>query len=128
MIFADAICSSKEFANSLRRELSLVLSEIPWKPIPAGDPLFTPTYGGDSLATIALRTNEKTQADRPPSQVVRRGPPILEGLAIAGRYVVIFSPYDISCSLDGHSVPSCEGYAVEDALKIALNVLLYSCQ
>jgi len=42
------------------------------------------------------------------------------------RWAVIFSPYDISCSLEKQNSMECTGYGRDDAEKIALNVLLYT--
>lgn len=128
MIFADAICSNKAFSESFRREMKEVFPERPLKRVPANDPLFAHTLGGEDISSVSLRTLGRTQTDRPPATMICRMEPHLEGLAIGDRYAVIFSPYDISCSLDGHAASGCEGYVREDALKIAANVLLYSCQ
>ena len=47
---------------------------------------------------------------------------VLEGIEIDGRFVVIFSPYDISCALERQSTSACEGYVQKDAFKIAHNL------
>ncbi len=127
MVFADAICSGKAFSESFRREMKEVFPEQPLKRIPTDHPLLTHTFGGEDISSASLRTLERARIDRPPATVIRHVEPHLEGLAIGDRYAVIFSPYDISCSLDGHATPNCEGYVPEDALRIAVNVLLYSC-
>jgi len=54
--------------------------------------------------------------------------PKLEALKVGDRYRVIFSPFDISCALESGTSSSCYGYSVDDAAKIAANVLLYSLQ
>ena len=53
-------------------------------------------------------------------------PPILEGIEIDGRLVVIYSKYDISCALEHQASLACDGYVEADALRIAVNVVLYS--
>jgi hypothetical protein len=50
----------------------------------------------------------------------------LEGIEIDGRFAVIYSKYDISCALERQASVACSGYVEEDALKIALNVVLYA--
>ena len=66
------------------------------------------------------------QADEPLRARVRDVEPELEGIEIDGRWVVIFSPYDISCALEQHEALECRGYTREDAARIGLNVLMYS--
>ena len=58
--------------------------------------------------------------------MVREVEPFLEGIQIDGRYAVIYSKYDISCALECQASVACEGYLEDDALKIAINVILYS--
>jgi len=48
----------------------------------------------------------------------------LEELKIDGRRAVIYSPYDITCGMDGHDCPNCLGPQRNDALKIATNIVL----
>ena len=50
----------------------------------------------------------------------------MEGIDIKGRFVVIYSKYDISCALEGDASAACTGYVPEDALKIGVNVVLYA--
>ena len=52
----------------------------------------------------------------------------MEGIKIDGRWVVIFSRFDLSCALERHNALECQGYTREDAGRIGLNVLLYSLQ
>ena len=54
------------------------------------------------------------------------GPPQLEAIRMHGRYAVVFSPLDLSCALENHASPDCNGYTSEDAARIAINVILYS--
>jgi len=39
---------------------------------------------------------------------------------------VLFSPLDLSCALENHASPDCNGYTSEDAARIGINVILYS--
>ncbi|MEN6406282.1 MAG: DUF4159 domain-containing protein [Thermoguttaceae bacterium] len=126
--FADALCSSAEFAASLRRELKEMFPEQPLRRIPVDDPLLTPQFGGESLATVSRRQRQLGAARGRDALVVRHGEPALESLTLDGRHALIFSPYDVSCALESHGTLDCEGYAREDAVRIAMNVLLYACQ
>jgi hypothetical protein len=50
----------------------------------------------------------------------------LKGIKLDGRWIVVFSPYDLSCALEQHEALTCRGYSREDAARIGLNVLLYT--
>jgi hypothetical protein len=39
--------------------------------------------------------------------------------------VVVYSKYDISCALERQSSVACTGYVHEDAVRIAVNILVY---
>ena len=66
------------------------------------------------------------QDDQRLSVATEEAEPHLEALQLGDRFAVVFSPYDISCALEGHQSLQCEGYTAADAARIALNVLLYS--
>lgn len=128
MMFADAICSSRRFGDSFRREMQIVFPELSLERVPLDHPLLTDALGGEPIPSVSLRQSESPRLGRPARTRVRREKPYLEGLKIDDRYVVVFSPYDVSCALDGHATSGCDGLLPDDALRIALNVLLYSCQ
>jgi len=50
----------------------------------------------------------------------------LEGIQVDGRWVVIYSKYDVGCAIEGHKAADCLGYDKESALRIAAAVVLYS--
>jgi len=56
---------------------------------------------------------------------VESGPPVIEGIQIDGQYVVIYSKYDLSCALENQASLACDGYEKEDALNLAINLVLY---
>ena len=53
-------------------------------------------------------------------------PPLLEGIKIDGRYAVIYSRYDISCALENQASLACDGYEEDDAMKLAVNIVMYA--
>lgn len=126
MLFADGICSSREFAESFTREINELIPAARLERIPPSDPLFSNRYGGDDLSSVERREPQRASADGPLKSQVRSGEPYLEGLKLGERYAVIFSPYDVSCALENHESLECEGYTRRDAARIGLNVLLYS--
>lgn len=126
ILFADAICSSKDFAESFQREMAALFPDQKLERIPVDDPLFTTRYGGENLERVERREPERGADDGPLKSQIRAGEPYLEGVKLGDRYAVIFSPYDISCALESHESLECEGYTRKDAARISLNVLLYS--
>ena len=57
---------------------------------------------------------------------LKTAPPALEGIKFDGRWVVIYSKYDIGCALEKHSSPECRGHDPASALRLARAALLYS--
>ena len=53
-------------------------------------------------------------------------PPALEGIKVEGRWVVIYSKYDLGCALEGHKSSDCLGHTRDSALQIATAAVLYS--
>jgi Domain of unknown function (DUF4159) len=128
MLFADAICSSPQFAEAFRKEMSLVFPEQALARIPVNHPLFGASLGGEDITTVSRRQPEASRDGEPLKAAVRKVEPYLEGIQLGDRYAVIFSPYDVSCALESHESLECEGYTRADAARIGLNVLLYSLQ
>ncbi len=128
VVFANSICASRAFTESFRREMQQIFPDRPLEAIPADDPLLTPRYGGFDLKTVTRRDPQRTDPNEPIKDLLRQVPPELEGIKIDGRWVVIFSRFDLSCALERHNALECQGYTREDAGRIGLNVLLYSLQ
>ncbi len=126
MIFADAICSSKAFTESFRREMKTIFPEQPLERIGVKHPLVTGELGGSDISSVSRRQPESGKAGEPLKSAVRKTEPYLEGLQIGDRLAVVFSPYDISCALESHESLECEGYTRQDAARIGINVLIYS--
>ncbi len=125
-LMSDAICASRSFAAAFRREIAAALPDKKLEPIPPEDPIFTSSYGGYDVRTVSMRDPEAVGENQPVAARIRQVKPQLEGINIAGRWAVIFSPYDISCALESHEAIGCRGYTQEDAARLGLNVLLYS--
>lgn len=126
MVLADAVCSSAEFAESFRREMTAIFPEVPLRPIPARHAMFSDAFGGFDLSSVTLRDPRRSGNAGPLRADVLQVPPELEGLQLGERYGVIFSKYDLSCALERQSSLECTGYARDDAAKIGINVVLFS--
>jgi hypothetical protein len=128
-LLADSICASEAFGEAFRRELRAALPDHPLQPIPPDHPLLTTQFQGYDLSSVQLRNpTNRTTADDPLRARLERTSPVLEGIEIDGRLVVVFSPYDLSCALENQASIECKGYVREDAAKIGINVLLYAMQ
>ncbi len=126
-VMADAICASDDFTSAFRREIKAAFPGHDLEPIPPSHPLFSQAYQGYDLAQVRMRdprgATEGARAAR-----IETISPVLEGIQIDGRWVVVFSPYDLSCALENQTSISCKGYVREDAAKIGMNLILYAMQ
>lgn len=126
VIFGDAICSSTPFAEAFRRELQLLLPDKSWRKIPPDHPLYSEDYHGFKLPEVTLRSPRTRQEGEPLGADLEKITPVLEGLELEGRFVVIFSPYDLSCAMENHTTFDCRGYVREDAARLGINIILYA--
>lgn len=129
LLFADAGCNGfgawKEFDKSFRETCKKMFPDRQLEVIPATDPLFSAKLNGGTAITSVRCRREKADGSGPEEQL-RSYAPDLEGIKIDGRWVVIYSKYDIGCALEGHKASDCMGHDKESALKIASAVVLYS--
>ncbi|HOM18684.1 MAG TPA: DUF4159 domain-containing protein, partial [Thermoguttaceae bacterium] len=127
-LFANAICGSQAFTDAFRQEMAQIFPKTPLERVPPNDPVWTPSFGGFDLKTVSRRDPQPTAPGGKLQAVIRQGPPSFEGIKIDGRWVVLFSPYDLSCALEKHDSLECRGYSRDDAARIAINVVLYALQ
>jgi hypothetical protein len=69
------------------------------------------------------REGPDTKRVNPEYQLV---PPALEGLKSNGRWVVIYSRYDIGCALEKHQSTDCKGHDHASAVRLARAAILYA--
>lgn len=124
VLFADACCGSRPFDTSFRDLVKQLYPDKPFARIPVEHEMFTEKVGRD-VSRLRRRTSEGAGGGVI-GATVREVEPFLEGIEDDGRYVIIYSKYDISCALERQSTLNCEGYLPEDAVKLATNVVLYS--
>lgn len=123
-LMADAVCASEEFARSFRTEMKEIFPDRELARIDPDHELFSKKFGGYEIQTVRRR-EPQPEAERLQA-LERKVRPQMEGILVGKRYGVIFSPFDISCALENHAAPDCRGYHPEDALKLGVNVVLYS--
>ncbi|MBW3538836.1 MAG: DUF4159 domain-containing protein [Planctomycetes bacterium] len=126
VLFADACCGSRHFDESFRDLVRQLYPETKLERIPAEHEMFRLDPGFD-VRQVERRTPEAAADPQAPlEQRVHRGPPFLEGVEDGGRYTIVYSKYDISCALERQASAACAGYVHDDAVRIAVNVILYA--
>ena len=99
------------------------LLPIELKPNQAPNELYGKELNGQTIETVKCRREEK---DGTPTKEFQEGPPRLEGVKINGRWVVIYSKYDIGCALEKHQSTDCLGHDYDSARLLARAVVLYA--
>lgn len=117
LIWADAQCGRKEFDESFQKLLKKLLPSSALREVLKVDPLLTgqglSRDGFDVTRVIykrALKFNTFT--------------PVVQEVRLDGRRVVVYSPLDLTCGLDGHFCWDCHGPERNDCLKMAANIVL----
>jgi hypothetical protein len=124
VLFADACCGAPQFDRSFREVIGKLFPGRSLERIPPDHDMFTTKVGHDvrRLRRRSVLGGEKSAFE----MQVREEEVFLEGIAVEGRYAVIYSKYDISCALERQAAATCAGYVDEDALKLAVNIVLYA--
>ena len=124
LLFADACCGNEAFDKSFRKLMHDLFPKEKFARVPFEekdrDPLFSAkNNGGTALTAANIQCRTKSNG------AMQSMEPLLEGIQIDGRWVVLYSRYDIGCALERHTSPDCVGYAPESALRIATAVVRY---
>ncbi|MDX2038743.1 MAG: DUF4159 domain-containing protein [Isosphaeraceae bacterium] len=114
-LLIDAACGSESFDRDVRKLAAALFPDRSLTPIPGDDALLSRATGFDLSDCRTTRAAGGTT-----------GSPKLEGIEIAGRWALIYSPLDIGCALENHQSLDCRGFVPESALRIATNVVIYS--
>ncbi len=125
-LLADACCGSKAFDASFRRFMEDLWAEekLKLEPIPPTDELFGKELNGTAIQTVRCRREKAGgKGIEPEYQEVK---PALEGIKYNGRWVVIYSRYDIGCALERHASTDCLGHDYESAVRLGRAAVLYA--
>jgi hypothetical protein len=114
-LFADAACGSAAFDASFRRFVTELFPNHPLVPIPRDDDLYSTRVGFD------LKDCHYTKATGG-----RRDYPQFEGVKLVDRWAIIYSKYGVACAWERDHDGGCKGYLHADAVKIGVNVVMYS--
>lgn len=125
LLFADSCCGATQFDRSFRDMVQQLFPEQKLQRIPLTHELFSTKVAHD-LHAMKRREPGGNEPGQPFQVKMVVGEPVLEGIEVNGKYVVIYSKYDLSCALERQASAACPGYLPEDARKIAVNVVLYS--
>jgi hypothetical protein len=125
-LLADACCGSKDFDRSFRETIEQLWpkKDLKLEPIPLDDELYSAALNGTAINEVMCRRpTPDGQRARPELQV---GPPALEGVKHKGRWIVIYSKYDLGCALEKAPSPECIGHDYDSAVKLGRAAVLYS--
>jgi len=121
LLFADACCGDKAFDKSFRKFAQDLFPKEKLVRVPADAKTRDRLFKGDvDLTAQNIKCRTTANGDMLPME------PYLEGIQVNGRWVVLYSPYDIGCALEGNTSGDCVGYDPESALKIALAAVRYN--
>ena len=110
-LVASAGCSSKPWNESVRRELALMFPKIQTKKLTAEHPVFHTVY---DITTSKYKSGASKL-------------PVLEGIEIDGKIVLIWSPDGLNDTKTlGSKCCCCGGNEVKNAKRINVNLLAYA--
>lgn len=125
VLFSDAACGARPYDQSFRNLMEEIYGKGALKRIPITHEMFTQSVGHD-IRRVRRRMPEIDAPNAALDTKIVDGEPFLEGIEIEGRWGVIYSKYDLSCTIERQASVACAGYVPEDALKIAVNIVLYA--
>jgi hypothetical protein len=118
LLLSDACCGSLAFDGAFREFAAKLFPNGKLEPIPIDDVLFSTDLNGTRIESVKVRTGGAGAG-------FDTQPPALEGIKVDGRWVVIYSRYDLGCALEKHASGDCKGHDYESALRLAGAAVLY---
>ncbi len=125
VLFADACCGAPQFDAAFRELVAELYPDKKFERIPPEHEIFTTKIGYD-IRQVKRRVPGAGNSDGAIQADVQIGEPYLEGIEIDGRYVIVYSKFDLSCALERQASVACVGYSHEDAVRIAVNIVRYA--
>jgi hypothetical protein len=126
LLLADACCGSPAFDASFRKFMEVLWAEekLKLEPIPLSDELFSKELNGESITQVRCRRRKADGKGVDPEYRLVR--PDLEGIKYNGRWVVIYSKYDLGCALERHKSSDCLGHDYDSAVRLGRAAVLYA--
>ena len=122
LLFADACCGKEAFDTAFRKFAKDLFPQYELVRVAADDPLFSAALNGKGKALTMANIKCRTKARSPVAPME----PYLEGIKHEGRWVVLYSKYDIGCALERQTSSDCVGYDTDSAFRIATAAVLYN--
>jgi hypothetical protein len=119
LLLADACCGSAAFDAAFRRFAKQLFPDHPLERVPPADELFGKDLNGEALTEQTIRCRRERNGPMRPMT------PWLEGVKLDGRWVVLYSKYDLGCALERHQSSDCVGYDHPSALRLGSAAVLY---
>jgi hypothetical protein len=126
VLLADACCGSPAFDAAFRKFMETLWDKdkLKLEPIPLSDELYSTELNGQPIGTVRCR---RPNADgRGVDPEYRDLAPTLEGIKYNGRWVVIYSKYDLGCALERHKSSDCLGHDYDSAVRLGRAAVLYA--
>jgi hypothetical protein len=123
LLLADACCGKKPFDASFRAFIKQLYPDHNLEVIPPNDELYGKELNGEAITTVRCR---RDVAEGSAGSGYRSVEPFLEGIKVNGRWVVIYSKYDLGCALERHQSSDCLGHDFDSAARIGAAVVLYA--
>ena len=123
LLFADACCGNEVFDQSFRKFVQDLFPKEKLLRIPADDRFFGAELNelnGGVLTAGNIKCRIKASGPMLPME------PYLEGIQVNGRWIVVYSKYDIGCALESKTTGDCVGYDPASAMRIATAAVLYN--
>jgi Domain of unknown function (DUF4159) len=124
LLLADACCGDQTFDKAFRKFAQEVFPKEKLVRLAADskerDPLFGAALNRKDLSAANIKCRTKANGPMAPME------PFLEGIKIDGRWVVLYSKYDIGCALERNVSGDCVGYDHASALLIATAAVRYN--
>jgi hypothetical protein len=125
LLLADACCGSKPFRDSFHAFAKKLYPDRELVPIPLDDLLYSEKLNGKKINLVERREKAATNKDSNDAGFERL-PPAMLGIKIDGRWVVVYSEYDLGCALENHKSTDCLGHNPDSARRLAAAAVLYS--
>ena len=125
-LLADACCGSPAFDAAFRKFMETLWAKdkLKLEPIPLSDELYSAELNGQPIRTVRCRRPKADSKGVDPEY--RELAPALEGIKYNGRWVVVYSKYDLGCALERHKSSDCLGHDYDSAVRLGRAAVLYA--
>ncbi|HTU21504.1 MAG TPA: DUF4159 domain-containing protein [Gemmataceae bacterium] len=126
LLLADACCGSPAFDAAFRKFMETLWAKdkLKLEPVPLTDELFSAELNGQQIRTVRCRRPRADGKGVDPEY--RELAPALEGIKYNGRWVVLYSKYDLGCALEGNKSSDCLGHDYDSAVRLGRAAVLYA--